>query len=127
MGNASAGSEYSNEENHRGLAPQVSSPTQPREIARACGLSKGVVGKYVSATHTLGITWPLPDGVDEARLEALLFTARQPSGCLVEPDYFQMHQALKRKGVSLQLLWAEYVVVQGERAYRYVQYCHRCR
>ncbi len=56
------------------------------KIARACGLSKGAVGKYVSATQALGITWPLPEGVDQARLEALLFPARQPSSRLVEPD-----------------------------------------
>jgi addiction module HigA family antidote len=97
------------------------------KIARACGLSKGVVGKYVSATQALGLTWPLPEGVDEARLEALLFPALQPSGRLVEPDYFQMHQALKHKGATLQLLWAEYVAVHGERGYRYSQYCNRYR
>jgi transposase len=97
------------------------------KIARACGLSKGAVGKYVSATQALGITWPLPEEVDEARLEALLFPARQPSSRLVEPDYFQMHQALKRKGVTLQLLWAEYVAIHGESGYRYSQYCHRYR
>ena len=34
------------------------------KIARACGLSKGTVNNYVSATHALGLTWPLPDGVD---------------------------------------------------------------
>ena len=38
-----------------------------------------------------------------------------------------MHQALKRKGVTLQLLWAEYVAVHGESGYRYSQYCHRYR
>jgi transposase len=97
------------------------------KIARACGLSKGTVNNYVSATQAQGITWPLPDGLDEARLEALLFPARQPSSRLVDPDYFQMHQALKRKGVTLQLLWAEYVAVHGERGYRYSQYCHRYR
>ena len=86
-----------------------------------------MVGKYVSATAAQGITWPLPDGLDETRLEALLFPTRQPSGRLVEPDCFQMHQALKRKGVTLQLLWAEYVAVHGERGYRYSQYCHRYR
>ena len=97
------------------------------KIARACGLSKGAVGKYVSATQALGITWPLPEGVDEARLEALLFPARQPSSRLVEPDYFQMHQALKRKGVTLQLLCAEYVAIPGESGCRYSQYWHRYR
>jgi len=29
-------------------------------IARACGLSKGVVGKYVSLAQVQGVSWPLP-------------------------------------------------------------------
>jgi len=49
------------------------------KIAQVCGLSKGVVGKYVSATQGLGLTWPLAVGVDEARLEALLFPTRHAS------------------------------------------------
>ena len=45
------------------------------KIARACGLSKGVVSKYVSLAQEAGISWPLPDGTDEAALEARLFPA----------------------------------------------------
>ncbi len=96
-------------------------------IARACGLSKGVVGKYVSLAHVQGIGWPLPEGTDEARLEALLFPAKTPPARFAEPDFFQVHQELKRKGVTLQLLWAEYVENHGDKAYRYSQFCHRYR
>nr|WP_205600884.1 sigma-70 family RNA polymerase sigma factor [Halomonas socia] len=39
------------------------------KIARACGLSKGVVSKYVNLAQVAGITWPLPDGTDETALE----------------------------------------------------------
>ena len=96
-------------------------------IARACGLSKGVVGKYVSLTQAQGLHWPLPEGTDEARLEALLFPAKTPPARFAEPDYFQIHQELKRKGVTLQLLWAEYVETHGEKARRYSQFCHHYR
>lgn len=96
-------------------------------IAAACGVSKGVVGKYVSLAQAQGIGWPLPDGVDEARLEALLYPARTPPARFAEPDYFQIHQELKRKGVTLQLLWAEYVENHGDHGYRYSQFCHRYR
>ena len=96
-------------------------------IARACGLSKGVVGKYVSLAQAQGIGWPLPEGTDEARLEALLFPARRPPARFAEPDCFQIHQELKRKGVTLQLLWAEYIETHGARGYRYSQFCHRYR
>lgn len=96
-------------------------------IARACGLSKGVVGKYVSLAQIQGVTWPLPKDLDEVRLYALLFPAKAPPSRFAEPDYFQVHQELKTKGVTLQLLWAEYVERHGDKAYRYSQYCHHYR
>lgn len=96
-------------------------------IARACGLSKGVVGKYVSLAQAHDVTWPLPEDVDEVRLEALLFPAKTPPSRFAEPDYFQIHQELKTKGVTLQLLWAEYVERYGDKARRYSQFCHHYR
>ncbi len=91
-------------------------------IAQACGLSKGVVGKYVSLAKAHDVTWPLPEGVDEVRLEALLFPAKTPPARFAEPDYFQVHQELKTKGVTLQLPWAEYVVERhGDKAF--IDYC----
>ncbi|BBE11122.1 integrase [Halorhodospira halochloris] len=97
------------------------------QIARVCKLSKGAVSKYVSLAKAQGLYWPLPEGVDEARLEALLYPSEQPQRGFVEPDCFQIHQQLKRKGVTLQLLWGEYAATYGERAYRYSYYCHRYR
>nr|WP_198034099.1 hypothetical protein [Acidihalobacter ferrooxydans] len=70
------------------------------KIARACGLSKGVVSKYVNLAKAQGVSWPLPEGVDEVALEALLYPARKTPGRFVPPDGFQIHQALKRKGVT---------------------------
>lgn len=96
-------------------------------IARACGISKGVVGKYISLAAAQNVTWPLPDGMDEARLAALLFPERTPGTRFAEPDYFEIHQELKRKGVTLQLLWAEHVERHGEKAHQYSQFCHLYR
>lgn len=97
------------------------------KIAAACGLSKGAVSKYVSLAQAKGVSWPLPDGVDEAHLERLLFPAPQAPERFAEPDYFQIHQDLKRKEVTLYLLWGEYVAIHEARAYRYSQFCHRYR
>lgn len=96
-------------------------------IALACGISKGAVSKYVSLARVQGVAWPLPAEVDQARLEALLFPATTPPARFCEPDYFQVHQELKTKGVTLQLLWAEYVERFGDKAYRYSQFCHHYR
>ena len=57
-------------------------------IARACGLSKGVVGKSVSLATAQGIIWPLPKGTDEVRIEAQLLPSMTPPSRFAEPDYF---------------------------------------
>ncbi len=42
----------------------------------------------------------------------------------LEPDYGVLHRELRRKGVTLQLLWEEYVEAHpGLRTYRYTQFC----
>jgi transposase len=97
------------------------------KIARAVGLSKGAVNKYVSLAEAQGLSWPLPEGLDEAALEARLYPSRGGVRERVEPDYGAMHAELRRKGVTLQLLWAEYVAAVGDGAYRYSQYCERYR
>lgn len=97
------------------------------KIASALGLSKGVVSKYASLAQAKGVTWPLPESLDEAALERLLFPASAVVGRLAEPDFPDIHQELKRKGVTLQLLWAEYAAAHGERALRYSQFCERYR
>jgi len=74
------------------------------KIARAVGLSKGAVNKYVSLAQAQGLSWPLPEGLDEAALEARLYPPRSVGARFAEPDFAHIHQELKRKGVTLQLL-----------------------
>jgi transposase len=97
------------------------------KIARAVGLSKGAVTKYVSLAQAQGLSWPLPADLDEAGLAARLSPPKTAATTFVEPDYPQLHQELKRKGVTLQLLWSEHVANHGARARRYTQFCHHYR
>ena len=89
------------------------------QIAGAVGLSKGAVGKVVSLAQANGLSWPLPEGMDEAALEGLLYRLRVGGRRYTEPDHAQLHTELKRKGVTLQQLWSEYAADAGEQAYRY--------
>jgi transposase len=97
------------------------------QIAGAVGLSKGAVGKVVSLAQANGLSWPLPEGMDEAALEALLYPPRAGGRRYTEPDHAQLHTELKRKGVTLQQLWSEYAADAGEQAYRYTQFCAHYR
>ena len=79
------------------------------EIARALKVSKGVVAKYLTLAKAADIGWPIRADLDDADLERLLFPRRIKAGpTYIEPDHAQVHQELKRKGVTLQLLWEEY-------------------
>lgn len=95
-------------------------------IARALLLSKGVVVKYLQLAEAAGVTWPLPEDLDDGRLERSLY--RQPEArtpAFVEPDYAGVHQELKKKGVTLTLLWEEYRQSAGDRSYQYTAFCTR--
>jgi len=49
-----------------------------REIARACSISQGAVHNYLKRAAAVGITWPLPEGWDEKRIEEELFGEQRP-------------------------------------------------
>src|ERR1700751_4890037 len=81
-----------------------------RAVARSLGLSQGAVSGYLSRARAAGITWPLPEDLDDARLEALLFppSCRTPTDQRPMPDWAWVHHELRRPDVTLALLWEEY-------------------
>jgi transposase len=97
-----------------------------RQIARALAMSLGAVSKYVSYSAAAGLDWTAVAQLDEAQLEARLFPP--PAAASVPrlaPDCAWIHGELKRKGVTLQLLWEEYVeAAAGAQTYRYTQFCY---
>lgn len=96
-----------------------------RRIARALGMSLGAVSKYISYCTAAGLDWAAAAGLDEAELEARLFPPPLPSRLTrVSPDWALVHRELKKKGVTLQLLWEEYVDAHGGAlTYRYTAFC----
>ncbi len=93
-----------------------------RAIARACGIGVGTVSSYVGRARRAGLSWPLPEDLDDAGLEARLFPAPEAGQERIPPDLAAIHQELKRPGVTLHLLWEEYLAVQPH-GYRYSQFC----
>src|ERR1700757_3615224 len=81
-----------------------------RAVARSLGLSQGAVSGYLSRARAAGITWPLPEDLDDARLEALLFPppCRTPADQRPMPDWAWVHHELRPPDVTLALLWEEY-------------------
>ena len=79
-----------------------------RQIAASLKLSVGVISKYTHAAEAAGLSWPLPDGMDDTTLEECLFPPVVTVREFAMPDCAHIHQELKRKGVTLMLLWEEY-------------------
>ena len=72
-------------------------------IARSVGVSRTTVGEYLRPTAVIGITWPLPAGMDDAELERRLFTPAGFDTAMVRaaPSWTHVHTELRRRGVTL--------------------------
>ena len=93
-----------------------------REVAHACSIGVGTVTLYLQRAARLGLGWPLPAELDDAALDARLFPRAAPRRDRVAPDCAWIHRELTRVGVTLQLLWQEYLAT-APAGYRYTQFC----
>ena len=94
------------------------------EIGLALGLAQSTVGEYLRRFKASGLPWPLAPDLDDAMLEARLFArpVMPPAAARPVPDWATVHRELRRKGVTLQLLWHEYKQGAAD-GYQYTQFC----
>src|SRR5258707_6226294 len=82
-----------------------------QQIGRRCSIAVSTVHKYLKRAEAAGVTWPLPEDWDEARIESALFPRPEPAAvekptARTLPDLAAIHEELqKNKHVTLQLLW----------------------
>lgn len=98
-----------------------------RAIARSIQASPSTVRDYIHRAKAAGLTWPLPGELDERSLEAQLFPGQgAPKSIVPLPDWPQVHTELRRKGVTLALLWHEYKAAHPD-GLQYSWFCQRYR
>src|SRR5574337_287403 len=85
-----------------------SSGLSQKQISKALGCSRGAVAEYLHRAQAAGLGWPLPDDLDDAQIERRLFPPVAPTKSRPLPDFNYIHAELKKKGVTLVQLWAEY-------------------
>lgn len=79
-----------------------------RKIAANLNLSIATVANYVARAKKAGITsWSLVENMSEQELRQKLFGKQRVKQC-PSIDYDHIHNELKKKGVTLLLLWQEY-------------------
>lgn len=99
-----------------------------RKIAKSCFTSHSTVADYLSKAQEAGLSWPLIKDLDDEAIEKKLFPAKLPQHPSKRqmPSMVYLHNELKKKKVTLQLLWYEYKQENPD-GYQYSQFCERYR
>ncbi len=82
-----------------------------RQIAKSCNIARSTVSDYLFRARNANLCRPLPVELDDTTLESLLYppaAQEVPQGKRQMLPVQYLHRELKRKGVTLQLLWYEY-------------------
>jgi len=96
-----------------------------RQIRDSLRLSLGVIQKAVSKAEALELDWEAIEQLDDPHLAAKIYPQADTtkSSDKVLPDWVEIYQELKRKGMTKQLLWEEYTQQYPNRSFSYPQYC----
>ena len=93
-------------------------------MAQSLSVGRATISEYFRRADVEGLSWPLPDGLSDADPEQRLFpySPGEARGSVPQPDRACVHAELRRKGVTLSLLWEEYRGVHPD-GYGYSRYC----
>ena len=105
-----------------------------RQIERSVGISHGTVGRYLKRAEEAGLVWEEAEKLSDGEVEARLFNqvGRNEPVTRAPIDFGWVHTELHRAGVTLELLWTEYMQAvaeggSGRKPYQYSQFCELYR
>jgi hypothetical protein len=76
-----------------------------REIGQACNCGKTTVAEVLERAEKAGITWPI--GISDKQLMSMLYPSLENKNFPPEPDMEYVFHQMKKKSVTLMLLWEE--------------------
>ena len=97
-----------------------------RRIASTLCVSRNTVAKVVKAASDHRVSKDALESMEEMEIHNTLFPEEALLPTLVTPDFPYIHKELLKSGVTLKLLWQEYVDTcrdAGKPPYGYSQYC----
>ena len=95
-----------------------------RQIGKSCNIGRTTVSDYIGRAVKAGLSWPLPADLDDKAIEALLYPSVK-NGSIKKhamPSMEYLHQELRRKSVTLHLLWYEHKQENPD-GYQYSRFC----
>ena len=93
-----------------------------RDIARICSCGKSTVAEVLERAEKARITWPIE--LSDMQLMSALYPPVRSKVSPPEPDLEYIFGEMKKKGVTLMLLWEEYKE-QHPDGIMYTQFCER--
>ena len=95
-----------------------------RQISRSLNISVGTVHKYLNSAEKIGLTWKDAAKMDDKFLMEKLDDTNTVIGVSFNmPDFERIFKELKKKGVTLMLLHAEYKALNPSNHYSYRRFC----
>jgi len=94
------------------------------KIAHSLSVSSSTVSEVMVRAKNTGLEWPVLHEMDEEKLKAVLYPSvnRKHAEYGPEPDYKYVYLELRKKSVTLLLLWEEYIQ-EYPGGYRYSYFC----
>ena len=96
-----------------------------RQVAASTGAARTTVYEYLVRAEDAGVSWPLPEGLDDEALEARLFPPATAELAKLRPvpEWREVHRELRSgKHVTLRLLWLEWKEGHPD-GWGYSQFC----
>ncbi|MEW6016960.1 MAG: helix-turn-helix domain-containing protein [Pseudomonadota bacterium] len=100
-----------------------------QEVARRTGVARSTLREMLQRFAASGLPWPLPLALTDKDLELGLYgetATKQGFRRRAEPDWAALKRELKKKHVTLQILWDEYIEAHPD-GYRYSRFCELYR
>ena len=100
-----------------------------QEVARRTGVARSTLREMLQRFAASGLAWPLPLALTDKDLELRLYGetgTKQGYRRRAEPDWAALNRELKKKHVTLQILWDEYIEAHPD-GYRYSRFCELYR
>lgn len=100
-----------------------------RQIGDSLGIGASTVYDVLRRAERAELAWPLPPDLADDVLEARLFPPPPniETECRPQPDWAYVHRELRRKDVTLELLWDEYRTQHPENGFGYSWFCQHYR
>jgi len=93
-----------------------------RQIAASLRLSPTTVTEYLKRLEKAGFAWPVPEELTDRELERRLFPPAPLTRTRPLPDWPAVQRELRHKGVTLGLLWNDYITEHPD-GYSYSRFC----